>query len=127
MGRWAIGLGIIVFLVIYIFLGIIWAVIYSRIERRKFRNYLAGLPPGERLAAIDERSGGMIKKLTATPEYRQAQEELKQKLEKRMKPILDMLNTPGPLSFSAQNQLEAEIKKLEEELGPENKQKTGLE
>jgi 4-amino-4-deoxy-L-arabinose transferase-like glycosyltransferase len=128
MGRWVIGLGIIVFLVIYIFLGIIWAVVYSWIERIKFSNYLAGLPPGERLTAIDERFGGMIKKLTATPEYKRAEEEFRQKFEKRLKPILDTLEkTPGPISFSAQNQLAAKIKELEKELGVEKTHKTGSE
>jgi hypothetical protein len=126
--RWTIGIGIFVFLVIYVFLAIIWAVISSQIERRKFNRYLASLPPGQRLAAVDERFGGMLEKLTATPEYKRKEEEFRKKFEKRLRPILDTLEkTPGPLSFSAQNQLAAEIKELEKELGVEKTHKTGSE
>lgn len=127
IGRWAIGAGVFIFLVIYVFLSLIYAAIHNQIERKNFEKYLASLPLRERMAAIDERFGGMLKKLTATPEYKQAEEEFRRKFEKRLKPILSTLEAPGPLSFSAQNQLETEIKKLEKELGAEKASKTGRE
>jgi hypothetical protein len=82
----------------------------------RFNKYLQSLPPEPRLKAIDERFGGMLTKLAATPEFKRAEEEFRQEFEKRLKPILDTLETPGPLSFSAQNQLEAKFKELEKEL-----------
>lgn len=110
-GRWFLGL------VIFIFLIIIWAFIHVQIERRKFNRYLASFPPGQRLAALDERFGGVIKRLTETPEYRRAAGELQKKFEKRLRSIHDIFEqTPGPLSFSAQKQLDAAINELKKEL-----------
>ena len=124
-GRTTIGIviGIITGVFIFIFLGIIWAIIRSKIESKRFKKYLQSLTPEQRLIAveqrlkaIDERSGGMLTKLKQSPEYRRALEKSMERTEKCLKPILDMLETPGPLSFSAQNQLEAMIKELEKEL-----------
>jgi hypothetical protein len=111
-----IYIGIAMGIVIYVFLVLTWAAIHTKIETKRFNKYLKSLPPEQRLKAIDERFGGMLTKLAATPEFKRAEEEFRQKFEKHLKPILDTLETPGPLSFSAQNQLEAKFKELEKEL-----------
>ena len=103
-GRFFIGIAIGI--VVYVFLVLTWAAIHTKIETKRFNKYLKSLPPEQRLKAIDERFGGMLTKLAATPEFKRAEEEFRQKFEKHLKPILDTLETPGSLSFSAQNQLE---------------------
>jgi hypothetical protein len=113
-GRFFIGIAIGI--VIYLFLVFTWATIHTKIETKRFNKFLKSLPPEQRLKAIDERFGGMLTKLAATPEFKRAEEEFRKRFEGRLKPILDTLETPGPLSFSAQNQLEAKFKELEKEL-----------
>jgi hypothetical protein len=111
-GYWMVGIGI------FLVFTIMWAIAYTYLKRRKFNKYLGSLPPGQRLSAMDEYYGGLISRMMESPKYKQKEKEIREKMEKRMKPILDKLeNTAGPLSFSARNQFEVEIKKLEVELG----------
>lgn len=114
-----LGVGIVslcIGVLVFGFLTLVWAMTQAKIKAHKLRQYLASLPPGQRFSALDEYYDGMLSRITETSEHKQMEKELREKLEKRMKPILNQLENPGPLSFSARNRIEADIKKLEKEL-----------
>jgi hypothetical protein len=120
-GSWIVGIGI------FIVATALWAIAYTSVKQRKFKKYLESLPPEQRLSAMDEYFGGMFSRMMQTPQYKQKEKEIREKLEQRMKSILEKLgNTAGPLSFSAQNQIQAEIKELEIELGQESSPEPNL-
>lgn len=112
VGIASLGIGLLVFG----FLTLVWAMTEAKIKSQKLSQYLASLPPGQRFSALEEYYDGMLSRITETPEYKLKEKEFREKLEKRMKPILDQLENPGPLSFSARNRIEADIKELEKEL-----------
>lgn len=84
-GRWVVGIAIFVLLTI----GRAKADVYFR--AKKFRRYLLSLPRAKRIAALDEYYGGLLSKMTETVDYKQVEKEVREKMEQRVKPMLDKL------------------------------------
>jgi len=105
----AIGVG--VFMVV--FAASVKLHLYFR--NRALRRYLMSLPHDRRMAALDAHYGGRLSKMMETPEYRKIETDVRETLDRRVRPMLERLQQhKGPLSFSAQNRIEADLAELRE-------------